>query len=663
MRRHAVALALLLAGCSSSSSGNGAPGDAGPEEADAGGDAGADAPDPYASCDVHAAPPAHFADATEAWGLGASGVAATGNRITSPDLDGDGYPDLVVHAISSNARTSLGSGTWLVRVLMNRPKPGGGRTFVDATESSGLFQVRDGDGTELRSAHVAVWGDVDGDGDLDAFSGTYVDPTKPATDPGDRSEILLNDGTGRFSLAPVSDSHPTAAQRWPTTSATFADVDRDGRLDLFVGFWYARYGSSDLGTQARLYAGRGDGTFADVTYERGLRTDGNGFAKGTNHRPAYGVTSCDLDDDGAPELLVSAYGRQWNLLYRNDGAGAFADVGQSSGFAGDDDRDYSDNQFFACYCTLHADQPDCAGVKKPLTVCPTPADAYWNRGSDDQPWRLNGNTFTTWCGDLDGDGRQDLYSAEIRHWWAGGNADGSELLRRVDAGADLKFERPGTAASGLAWPHPTTDWNEGGIMVGGGDLDGDGRQDLYVAASDYPDQFGWLFHQKPDGTFEEVGEAWGVHHGCASGMTLADFDRDGDLDLVVGSGTARDCSALWKTNEVHLYENQTPPHGYLLVRLVGDGKGSNVSAIGARVTVEAGGAKQVREVSGGYGHMGLQNDPSALLFGLGACEGGTVTVQWPDAARTTESFPAVAGGRFVEIRQGEAAPREIARMR
>ena len=53
----------------------------------------------------------------------------------------------------------------------------------------------------------------------------------------------------------------------------------------------------------------------------------------------------------------------------------------------------------------------------------------------------------------------------------------------------------------------------------------------------------------------------------------------------------------------------------------------------------------------------------ASLFGLGACEGGTVTVQWPDAARTTESFPAVAGGRFVEIRQGEGAPREIALMR
>lgn len=45
-------------------------------------------------------------------------------------------------------------------------------------------------------------------------------------------------------------------------------------------------------------------------------------------------------------------------------------------------------------------------------------------------------------------------------------------------------------------------------MVSGGDLDNDGREDFIIAASDYANQFGLVFHQKPDGTFEEVGAAW-----------------------------------------------------------------------------------------------------------------------------------------------------------
>ena len=126
--------------------------------------------------------------------------------------------------------------------------------------------------------------------------------------------------------------------------------------------------------------------------------------------------------------------------------------------------------------------------------------------SREQPWRLGGNTFTTWCGDLNGDGLNDLYSAEIHHWHIGQSSDSSELLVNTplpDGG--ISFVRPGNQATGMIFPHPTSDWNEGGLMAAGGDLDNDGRMDMVVAASDYPDQFGLIFHQKPNGTFEEVG--------------------------------------------------------------------------------------------------------------------------------------------------------------
>ena len=612
-----------------------------------------DAAVPY-SCDLHAGSAPHFVDATAAWGLGAGGLGVTGNRIVSADLDGDGYPDLIIHPLATNQRETLGTPPKLVWALMNRPNPAGGRMFVDATVASGLFQVRGGSTTQLASSQIASLADIDNDGDLDVFMGTYVDPTSPQTDTGDRSEILLNDGKGTFTLAPISAPHPAASDRWPTTAATFTDVDRDGKIDLFVAFWYAYYGETEDGVQARLYRGAGDGTFADVTGPAHLTATPNALAQGTNPRPAYGVTSCDLDGDGAPELLVSAYGRQWNQLFQNDGTGAFTEVGRASGFAGDADVTYSDNQFFACYCTLHATDANCQGVAKPLVVCPTPADADWTPGVDDQPWRLNGNTFSTFCGDLDGDGVPDLYSAEIRHWWAGQSSDASELLHATSTPGHISFARPGNAATGLAIPHvDPVSWDEGELMVAGGDLDGDGREDLIVASSDYPGQFGLVYHQKPDHTFEEVGAAWGMHHPCVSGLTIGDFDRDGDLDVVVGSGTARDCGKIWTTNEVHLYENKGTPASWLAMRLVGDGMTANRAGIGARVTIQAGGETMVRELDGGYGHMAMGNDVGVLMVGLGGCaQVDSIQVRWPDASGTTDTWNNVAANRVIELEQG-----------
>ncbi len=600
-----------------------------------------------------------FSDTTEAWNLGEFGLAVTGNRLTAADLDGDGYPDLVVHAVTSNLRESVDGGRRLVWQLMNRPTPDGQRRqFVDETDN-GLFAVRGGSTTQRRSAQLAVFGDVDNDGDLDAFSGTYVDPTKPETDPGDRSEILLNDGTGRFTLAPPSATTPSASQLRPTTSAAFIDVDRDGRLDVFVGHWYEAYGRSYLGVQAELFRGNGTGDFLDATAGASLLTTSAGFDEGTNHRPAYGVTACDVDDDGAPELLVSAYGRQPNLLYRNDGAGRFVDESQASGFAGDENVDFRDNEFFRCWCLGNLTHPNCAGVSSPSLQCATPPTANWNGGVDDQPWRNNGNTFTTWCGDLNGDGKPELYSAEIRHWWAGGASDSSELLLNASTKGAARFTRPGNASSGLAFPRPTRDWNEGGLMAAGGDLDNDGRVDLVVAASDYADQFGLVFQQQPDGTFGDRARSWGLRHACMSGLVVADFDRDGDLDVIAGASTARDCSRTWKKNEVRFYENQAADTTWLLLTLAGDGVTTNRAAIGAKVTVTTPQGTTTREVSGGYGHFGMQNDLTVHV-GLGGCEAASeVTVRWPDATGSTQTWRRVPANVDVTLTQGEALPRRV----
>lgn len=610
-----------------------------------------------------------FVDVTEKWGLDAKHLNVLGNRISTMDLDGDGYPDLIVHRVGSNARTDIevakkDSNQWLVRVLMNRPAPGGqGRTFVDATLDSKFGTIPgDKESKELRAAHLVTAADVDNDGDLDLFSGTNIDGgANPDKNPdrGDRSQILLNDGKGVFSLAPASDTTPDPSEKTPTTGATFVDVDRDGKIDLFVGFWYKNYGVSDLGTQAQLYKGNGDGTFTAITVEAGLKTQSsaNSFDKGTNHRPAYGVTACDLNGDGAPELMLSAYGRQWNLLYQNDGKGGFSEVGQASRFAGDENKSFDDNQFFACYCTAHKNEPVCATAEKPKVQCPSPADANWSK-SGERPWRNNGNTFSTFCGDIDGDGKNDLYNAEIAHWWAGNGSDKSQILKNKSDSSGISFDRLDNAETGTEIPHPTTDWNEGGIFAAGADLDNDGRLDLFLGTTDYPDQYGYIYHQKPDGTFEESGEAWKLHHPCASGIAIADFDRDGDLDVILGAGTARDCGQIWDANHVLFYENNANQQGHsIAIRL--RGTTANRAGIGAKITIEAGGRKQTRELGGGYGHMAMQHDTVAF-FGIGACETiDAIHIQWPTNPVEEQTLTNIPLSPLVEITQGSDTPQVV----
>ncbi len=637
MRLAGAASALFLlsgiaSGCSSDSdSPGGAAGSSGAAGSAGAAGTGGGAPD----CDVHASEAPRFERATSAWGL----TGVLGGRVAAVDLDGDDYPDLIVHGGAPNARAPNSAPA--TRILMNRPKAGGGREFVDRSLPSGYGAPLDGDAENQRSAQFAIAADIDNDGDLDLFSGTFTDKTKVALIPTpgdlDRSQILLNDGAGNFSVAPALTPHGSAAHA--TSGASFVDVNQDGLIDLFVVGWYDRYGQSNAGTQARLYLGAGDGSFTDVTGGSGLRTELASYADGRNHRPAYGATACDVDDDGDVDLLVSAYGRQFNQLYLNDGAGGFTEVGRASGFSGDEDLSYQDNQFFRCWCTVQSD-PMCP-ASSPNIVCPDPADSYWS-SSDAEAWRNNGNTFTTACGDVDGDGLADLYNAEIRHWWAGEGSDASRLLVADLTSGELRYHRPGLTESGLALPHPDPSWNEGGINAAIVDLDLDGRSDVVLTTSDYPDQALRVFHQQADGSFQEVAGAWGLMHSCSVGLAIADFDRDGDLDIVVGSSRARDCAQQWDAPEVHLYQSDASTRAKSVsVRLEG-AQGTNRAAIGAKVRLSAGGVVQVKEVGGGYGHFGMQHE-LPLTFGVGACTEATAEVLWPNGARSRGEVPVTAG--------------------
>ena len=174
---------------------------------------------------------------------------------------------------------------------------------------------------------------------------------------------------------------------------------------------------------------------------------------------------------------------------------------------------------------------------------------------------------------------------------------------------------------------------------------------MYIGSTDYPGTRGWLFHQKADGTFEPVPFDEGIDHTRSHGIAVADYDRDGDLDVVVGHSKFRCAEDCYESGHARLWENTLGQEGnWTQIRLVG-GEGTNRAAIGARLTLESDDLTQTREVGGGHGHYGIQHDLTQH-FGLGdACE-AEVTVRWPDAELTTQTFTVQSGYRY-EVVQGE----------
>ena len=508
------------------------------------------------------------------------------------DVDSDGLPDLFVASVQAPAVLYRNTGDF---------------RFQDISATAGLD-------TRGLPSTSAAFADLSGDGHLDLVVGTLGGPLK----------LWIGDGKGRF-----TDVSATAglADGYAATTMTIADVEGDGDLDLYVGTYKTRNGLDKYTPQQRafdqvvkkiggeyvvmdewkaeyrlvdhpelggivrsqraepdlFFLNDGTGKFTRIA-QRGARfLDEHG--KPLREDPDYFTLASrfyDVNDDGAPDLYVCNDFEDPDQFWINDGKGAFrllpslalretSNTCMSVDF-GDINRD-GHVDFF----TADMMSPTLAQRKRQFPTH-TPAPKLGGLPEDRHQWMRNmlqlsrgdgtwasigdfaGVSATDWTWgsaflDVDLDGREDLIALN-GHRWDVRDADTFERLRNS---------------------FPRVPWNRE-------------QREFPISATR-----SFAFRNNGDLTFTDRSEAWGIgtESAISQGIALADFDGDGDQDMV--ATRLNDAPALFR-NETNA--------GRIAVRLIG--QGANRHGIGAKITVRPAAGDtllpvQTREVTaGGY---------------------------------------------------------------
>ena len=431
---------------------------------------------------------------------------------------------------------------------------------------------------------VAV-GDYDNDGFEDVYLSGYRE-----------GRLLHNEGGKRLKdVTPASGIPP---QRWGT-SASWADLNGDGKLDLYVA-GYAQFGPdtkpqlcsfngvmSSCGPRfydperGTLFQGDGKGKFTDISEKTGAKkVSGRGL----------GVAILDYDGSGRDSIAIANDELPGDLL-QNHG-GRFTNEGASSGTAYDADG------------------------------------------------RSHGGMGVDW-GDYDNDGKSDLVVATFQHE--------VKSLYQNQGGGIFQEKAALLGLSDQVLPYITF-----GIKFL--DADNDGWLDLLLANGHVQDNIAevdksmtykqptFFLRNREGKRFQDETPSSGI--GAlppivGRGLATGDYDNDGRVDALVVDAEGKPL----------LLHNETPASGHwLLVKL--EGTKSNRSAHGALLTATFGGKKLLRhcQSDGSY----LSASDNRVHFGLGAETKVDLSVRWPSGA--TQTFSGIAADRIVTIKEGDAAP-------
>ena len=464
--------------------------------------------------------------------------------------------------------------------------------FVDVGAETGAAKWDGGMGS--------AWADYDGDGDLDLFAtGAY-----------EANALFRNDGGEGF----VDRAKAAGLDGEWGLGSVFADYDNDGDPDLYLtrkGWWGKGKNS--------LYANGGDESFVDVAHEAGVEDGGSSF----------GATWGDIDNDGYVDLVVTngvTGGESRNRLFLNDEGKLFEDIAAAAGIMpgrtigsalGDYDNDGDLDLYLAHFVALNSFyRNDTDG---------TTGTVRFSDVTRQTRTQLPVQGYFAFFFDYDNDGYLDLFCSQMSAYEAVADSRiRGGTLHNVNRPALYHNEGDGryadvTYRAGLGHAYGSTG-------AAHGDFDNDGHLDIYLANGGAetgrlePDA---LLRNRGDGTFVDIAARIGMEQlEKGHGVTLADYDGDGDQDIYVPIG------GFFPGERRHnrLLRNDTEGHNWVTLSLVGSL--SNRDGIGARVRVRAGARNYHHVVSGGGG-FGV-NDSRQLEIGLGEADSiEEAEVRWP----------------------------------
>ena len=486
--------------------------------------------------------------------------------------------------------------------------------FADVTDEAGVAgpgivvfsQVRDFTNPGFGDPLVgSAWGDYDNDGLYDLHVTQFNKPNL----------LFRNNGDGTFTDVAPAAGVDFAGMSW---ASSWGDYDNDGDVDLHV---------SNSAPPSILYRNNGDGTFTDVTEEAGVGDVPRGAGS------AWG----DYDLDGDLDLAVACKAGA-DFVFRNNGDGTFTDVApeldvaqyalsraEMLAAAGRGEVRQSGSTWQAFWFDMEMD----GDLDLFFAVDHGTNYLYENNGdgtfteiTEEAGVFMIGNGMGVDAGDYDLDGDLDLYVSNFgpKPLASGYKATPNWLYRNEGDGTfvDVASAAGVRGRSGVGWGTTFFDY----------DLDGD--LDLAVANG------GWaryatkeereqvtinlLFRNEGDGTFTDVTDISGFGlWSMTRGMSLADYDRDGDLDVYLASSDDRN----------YLLRNELGSHlerNWLKIKL--RGTESNDLGIGAVVRLTAGGRTQTEQLYAGSSFF--SQDASELHFGLGDWPVvDAIEVSWP----------------------------------
>jgi hypothetical protein len=337
------------------------------------------------------------------------------------------------------------------------------------------------------------------------------------------------DATSKLGINFVDQASPTGKKyllEAMGSGVALFDYDNDGRLDIFIANGAAIPDPAPVNTIPRktspkfwnrLYHQKADGTFEDVTEKAGLA--GIGYSTG--------VAVGDYDNDGFEDLFVAGYDH--STLYRNNGDGTFTDVTAAAGVAG-------------------------------------------------SGWA----TSAAWV-DIDNDGRLDLIVTRYMEWdfkdiYCGHREEGYRAYCHPDLfkpATTLVYHNDGNGKFTEVSQKVGLDKPGKGLGIAIADYDRDGWMDIFIANDSMPE---FLFHNKGNGTFEEVGlvSGAGLDGGGATfagmGVDFADYNNDGWPDIVI-TDLANQRYALYRNAKDGTFDYVSNPTGLSAITLLHSGWG------------------------------------------------------------------------------------------